>query len=107
MDASLKPQHSKKAKMKQFLEGYSLIAGGLVSGIVKLIKWRKLNNIPKGNTRVISQNALDHFRTSLINKKDDPYSVLIRRNKLPMQLLDDAKNPNTRKVISIDFFLGL
>ena len=51
-----------------------------------------------GNTRVISQTALDHFRTSLQTKQHDPYSVLLRRNKLPMQLLDDAANPNLRKV---------
>jgi nuclear GTP-binding protein len=51
-----------------------------------------------GNTRVISQTALDHFRTSLQTKQHDPYSVLLRRNKLPMQLLDDATNPNLRKV---------
>ena len=51
-----------------------------------------------GNTRVISQTALDHFRTSLSARKDDPYSVLLRRNKLPMALLDDATNPNLRKV---------
>ncbi|PPQ86956.1 hypothetical protein CVT25_009778 [Psilocybe cyanescens] len=50
-----------------------------------------------GNTRVISQTALDHFRTSLAAKKDDPYSVLLRRNKLPMALLDDAANPALRK----------
>ncbi|KAH8094684.1 NUC091 domain-containing protein [Cristinia sonorae] len=50
-----------------------------------------------GNTRVISQKALDHFRTSLAGKQNDPYSVLLRRNKLPMALLDDAANPNLRK----------
>ncbi|KAJ7229196.1 NUC091 domain-containing protein [Mycena pura] len=50
-----------------------------------------------GNTRVISQTALDHFRTSLSTRMDDPYSVLLRRNKLPMALLDDAANPNLRK----------
>ncbi|KAH9854354.1 NGP1NT-domain-containing protein [Lenzites betulinus] len=50
-----------------------------------------------GNTRVISQTALDHFRTSLASKQNDPYSVLLRRNKLPMALLDDAANPNLRK----------
>ncbi|THH30220.1 hypothetical protein EUX98_g3951 [Antrodiella citrinella] len=50
-----------------------------------------------GNTRVISQKALDHFRTSLAEKHSDPYSVLLRRNKLPMALLDDAENPNLRK----------
>ncbi|TFY73281.1 hypothetical protein EWM64_g10730, partial [Hericium alpestre] len=50
-----------------------------------------------GNTRVISQTALDQFRTSLQARQHDPYSVLLRRNKLPMQLLDDAANPNVRK----------
>ncbi|KAI0964543.1 GTPase required for pre-60S ribosomal subunit nuclear export and maturation, partial [Taiwanofungus camphoratus] len=50
-----------------------------------------------GNTRVISQTALDHFRTSLASKQHDPYSVLLRRNKLPITLLDDTANPNTRK----------
>ncbi|QRV81202.1 guanine nucleotide binding protein-like 2 (nucleolar) [Ceratobasidium sp. AG-Ba] len=52
-----------------------------------------------GNTRVISQNALDHFRTSLADKKDDPYSVLLRRNKLPMALLDDAAKGTKRPQI--------
>ncbi|TFY52638.1 hypothetical protein EVG20_g10469 [Dentipellis fragilis] len=53
-----------------------------------------------GNTRVISQTALDQFRTSLQGKQHDPYSVLLRRNKLPMQLLDDDLNPSARKVSS-------
>ncbi|KZS93189.1 NGP1NT-domain-containing protein [Sistotremastrum niveocremeum HHB9708] len=50
-----------------------------------------------GNTRVISQTALDHFRTSLGARAHDPYSVLLKRNKLPMSLLDDALNPNSQK----------
>ncbi|EJD54563.1 NGP1NT-domain-containing protein [Auricularia subglabra TFB-10046 SS5] len=50
-----------------------------------------------GNTRVISQKALDHFRTNLAAKAHDPYAVLLKRNKLPMQLLDDAANPANRK----------
>ncbi|KAL7409147.1 NUC091 domain-containing protein [Mrakia frigida] len=41
-----------------------------------------------GNTRVISQSALDHFRTSLASHVSDPYSVLLKRNKLPMSLLE-------------------
>ena len=47
---------------------------------------------------MILQAALDHFRTSLQTKQHDPYSVLLRLNKLPMQLLGDAANPNLRKV---------
>ncbi|KZV99308.1 NGP1NT-domain-containing protein, partial [Exidia glandulosa HHB12029] len=50
-----------------------------------------------GNTRVISQGALDHFRTNLASRAHDPYSVLLKRNKLPMALLDDAANPAARK----------
>ena len=46
---------------------------------------------------MITQTALDHFRTSLATRANDPYSVLLRRNKLPMALLDDAANPNSRK----------
>ncbi|KAG8951503.1 GTPase required for pre-60S ribosomal subunit nuclear export and maturation [Tulasnella sp. 424] len=39
---------------------------------------------------VISQDALEHFRDAMSERKDDPYSVLLRRNKLPMSLLDDS-----------------
>jgi len=55
-----------------------------------------------GNTRVITQSALDHFRTNLSAKQHDPYSVLLRRNKLPMALLDDASHSNLRKVRVVD-----
>lgn len=43
-----------------------------------------------GNTRVISQDALDHFRTSMGSRVNDPYAVLLRRNKLPMSLLQEG-----------------
>ncbi|KAG8903218.1 GTPase required for pre-60S ribosomal subunit nuclear export and maturation, partial [Tulasnella sp. 417] len=47
-----------------------------------------------GNTRVISQDALEHFRNAISERKEDPYSVLLRRNKLPMSLLDDSHRPH-------------
>ncbi|GAA6022137.1 hypothetical protein JCM10207_000774 [Rhodosporidiobolus poonsookiae] len=43
-----------------------------------------------GNTRTISQTALDHFRESLKEKIADPYAVVLKQNKLPMSLLTDA-----------------
>lgn len=43
-----------------------------------------------GNTRTISQTALDHFRESLKDKINDPYAVVLKQNKLPMSLLTDA-----------------
>ncbi|KAG8914048.1 GTPase required for pre-60S ribosomal subunit nuclear export and maturation [Tulasnella sp. 417] len=35
-------------------------------------------------------DALKHFRNAMSERKEDPYSVLLRRNKLPMSLLDDS-----------------
>jgi nuclear GTP-binding protein len=40
-----------------------------------------------GNTRVISQEALTGFREAMAEKVNDPYSVLLKSNKLPMSLL--------------------
>ncbi|KAG8903211.1 GTPase required for pre-60S ribosomal subunit nuclear export and maturation [Tulasnella sp. 403] len=52
-----------------------------------------------GNTRVISQDALEHFRTAMSARKSDPYSVLLKRNKLPMSLLDDTSAGQKRSHI--------
>ncbi|POY73586.1 hypothetical protein BMF94_3119 [Rhodotorula taiwanensis] len=43
-----------------------------------------------GNTRTISQTALDHFRETLKDKIADPYAVVLKQNKLPMSLLSDS-----------------
>ncbi|RYG63920.1 hypothetical protein EON64_14995 [archaeon] len=43
-----------------------------------------------GNTRVISQTELDDFREKVTKTKNDPYSILLRRKKIPMALLKDA-----------------
>ncbi|SCU77477.1 LANO_0A00474g1_1 [Lachancea nothofagi CBS 11611] len=42
-----------------------------------------------GNTRVISQDALSHFREALGDTEKNNYQVLLRRNKLPMSLLEE------------------
>ncbi|KAG0671789.1 GTPase required for pre-60S ribosomal subunit nuclear export and maturation [Maudiozyma exigua] len=42
-----------------------------------------------GNTRVISQDALEHFRGAMGETQKDTYQVLLRRNKLPMSLLEE------------------
>jgi nuclear GTP-binding protein len=45
-----------------------------------------------GNTRVISQGALDSFRQAVAEREQDPYQVLLKTNKLPMSLIRDAEN---------------
>jgi nuclear GTP-binding protein len=42
-----------------------------------------------GNTRVIAQDALAEFRERLGGKIGDPYRVLLKRNKLPLSLLQE------------------
>lgn len=59
-----------------------------------------------GNTRVIAQDALSHFREAMGEKKHDTYSVLLRRNKLPMSLLDekDQTESPTAKIIETESY---
>lgn len=45
-----------------------------------------------GNTRVISQDALDSFRQAVAEQSSDPYQVLLKTNKLPMSLIRDTEN---------------
>lgn len=59
-----------------------------------------------GNTRVISQDALTHFREALGEKQTDSYQVLLRRNKLPMSLLEekDSTESPTSKILETETF---
>jgi nuclear GTP-binding protein len=43
-----------------------------------------------GNTRVVGAVELDKFRTEMTDKVADPYSVVLKRKKLPMGLLQEA-----------------
>ncbi|KAI1179049.1 NGP1NT domain-containing protein [Nemania sp. FL0916] len=44
------------------------------------------------NTRVISQDSLTQFREAMAEKAADPFSVLLKSNKLPMTLLRDGSD---------------
>ena len=43
------------------------------------------------NTRVISQDSLAAFRDAMTERASDPYSYLLRRNKLPMGLIREPE----------------
>ncbi len=43
-----------------------------------------------GNTRVVGATELDRFRQEMTDRVADPYSVVLKRKKLPMGLLQDA-----------------
>lgn len=44
-----------------------------------------------GNTRAISQNELEKFKEEMTTKEADPFSVVLRRKKIPMSLLQDSQ----------------
>lgn len=44
------------------------------------------------NSRVISQESLSAFRTAMAERATDPYSVLLKSNKLPMSLIRDGQD---------------
>jgi nuclear GTP-binding protein len=49
-----------------------------------------------GNTRVVGATELDRFRAEMTDKVADPYSVVLKRKKLPMGLLQDAAELSTK-----------
>lgn len=49
------------------------------------------------NTRVISQDALDSFRSAVDAQAADPTKFLMKRNKLPMSLIEKKGNVNGLK----------
>lgn len=57
-----------------------------------------------GNTRVISQEALTHFRDSLAAKQADPFSVILKQNKLPMSLLQESTKLNRPNLTTAEPF---
>lgn len=44
------------------------------------------------NSRVIGQDALNSFREAMAERASDPYSVLLKSNKLPMTLIRDGQD---------------
>lgn len=47
------------------------------------------------NSRVISQESLSAFREAMSEKEKDPYTVLLKSNKLPLSLIRDGQDKNT------------
>ncbi|KAL3817696.1 hypothetical protein ACHAXA_002845 [Cyclostephanos tholiformis] len=49
-----------------------------------------------GNTRVVGPTELDKFREEMTSSMADPYSVVVKRRQLPMGLLRDAAELESR-----------
>ena len=58
-----------------------------------------------GNTRVISQNALQTFQDEMAKVKKDPYKVVMRQTKLPISLLNETAKVSMSADYEIQFYL--
>ncbi|KAJ3103194.1 GTPase required for pre-60S ribosomal subunit nuclear export and maturation [Phlyctochytrium planicorne] len=56
------------------------------------------------NTRVVGQKELEAFREAMGAKADDPYTVLLHQNKLPMSLLVDSQKVSRMHLLETDPF---
>lgn len=57
-----------------------------------------------GNTRLVSQNELDKFREDMTTKAADPYSVVLRRKKIPMALLQETEKVSKVNLLEVESF---
>ena len=56
------------------------------------------------NTRTMAQKDLDKFRDEVKTKDADPYSVVLRRNKIPMGLLQDVEKIKAKHLLEIESY---
>ena len=57
-----------------------------------------------GNTRTLAHNELDKFREEMTTKEADPYSVILRRKKIPMALLKDSEKVKAMNLLETESF---
>ena len=57
-----------------------------------------------GNTRTIAQKELDKFRDDMSLREADPYSVILRRKKIPMALIQDSKKIKSVNLLETESF---
>ena len=81
------------------LESSLKLASSLIESMCFHGSFCALNNWQRwfGNTRVISQDALQSFRDAMAERASDPYQVLLKTNKLPMSLVRDVQGKNGLK----------
>ena len=86
MYKNFKAKRDKAGKITQPAPFQSWLPVGTVARVEPNRKWF-------GNTRVVTQNALQTFQEEMAKVKKDPYKVVMRQTKLPITLLNEtAKN---------------
>ena len=74
--------------------------GQEITGMARIAPNRKFF----GNTRTMSQGDLDKFRQEMTVKSADPFTVVLRRKKIPMSLLQDSKEVANVNLLETESF---
>ncbi|OQR80400.1 nucleolar GTP-binding protein 2-like [Tropilaelaps mercedesae] len=91
------PIRNRKGKIVKAAPYQSWINSGAVSRIAPNQKWF-------GNTKVITQTALQNFQNALGNVMEDPYQVVMRQTKLPVTLLNERAKKKKVHIIDTGTF---
>ncbi|XP_023231079.1 nucleolar GTP-binding protein 2-like [Centruroides sculpturatus] len=83
MYKNCKPIRDRKGKIIKAAPFQSVLASGTVARVAPNQKWF-------GNTRILTQNALQKFQEELGKAIKDPYQVVMNQTKLPVSLLNES-----------------
>lgn len=88
---------NKQGKIVQAAEFQSSVKSGEVARVEPNRKWF-------GNTKVISQTALQTFQEEMGKAMKNPYKVVMQQSKLPLSLLNDRKATNRVHLLDTESF---
>lgn len=91
------PVRNSAGKIIKAAEFQSKLASGTVARVEPNRKWFE-------NTRTIGVKQLEAFREAMSEKANDPYTFLMRQNKLPMSLMTDSTKTARVKVLETESF---
>ncbi|KAG5448774.1 Nucleolar GTP-binding protein 2 [Clonorchis sinensis] len=95
MYRNFKAKRDKVGKIIRPAPFQSTLPSGSVSRVEPNRRWF-------GNTRVISQDALQNFKEAM--KTRNPYELIVRQTKLPISLLDEKKIKMKPPILSSESF---
>lgn len=97
MYKNFKAKRDKAGKILTPAPFQSWLSSGTVARVEPNRKWF-------GNTRVITQNALQTFQEEMTKVKKDPYKVVMRQTKLPISLLNETAKTARVHVLDTESF---
>ena len=89
MYKNFKPVRNRKGKLIKAAPFQSWNSSGTQARVEPNRKWF-------GNTRVITQNALQKFQEEMDKAKNDPYKMVLRPTNLPTKILNEKAKVATQ-----------